>query len=144
MHRIALRVALRFRTAKLSDKAREKVLDLLAKGKGKPIEDDKIHALADDLKMSPHDLESEIYALASMQAMAEQGDVNPGGRAEEKGVKDGDFPEATMQKGIKVELEHTKDKALARKIVLDHLAESKFYYDALAKMESELKAKGKS
>ncbi len=141
MHRTALRVALRYRAAKLPDKAREKVLDLLAKAKGKPIDDAKVHDLADDLGMSPHDLESEIYAFASLQAMAEQAGVNPGGRAEEKGVKDGDFPEATMQKGIKVELEHTKDEELARKIVLDHLAEFPNYYEALDKMESELKAK---
>jgi len=65
--------------------------------------------------------------------------VNPGGRAEEAGVTEKDFPKATIDKGIKVELEHTKDRTLAKKIVLDHLAEFPDYYEALDKMEEGLK-----
>ena len=40
--------------------------------------------------------------------------------------------------GIKVELEHTDDIDLAKKIVLDHLVESPEYYDALEEMEKKL------
>lgn len=134
------RIALRYRLAKLSDKDRKEVIDLLASAKGKPLDDDKVHALADKLGMKPHELESEIYAFASLWAINEQAKVNPGGRAEAKGVTRDDFPKATIDKGIKVELEHTKDRELAERIVLDHLAESKLYYDALADMESELEA----
>lgn len=42
--------------------------------------------------------------------------------------------------GIKVEMEHTKDPKVARKIAMDHLSEFAHYYTALAKMERELKS----
>lgn len=42
-----------------------------------------------------------------------------------------------LDKGVKVELEHTKDKSVAREIALDHLAEDPKYYDKLAKVELE-------
>lgn len=134
------RIALRYRVAKLSDKDRKEVIDLLASAKGKPLDDEKVHALADKLGMSPHELESEIYAFASLWAINEQAKVNPGGRAEAKGVTRADFPAKTIEKGVKVELEHTKDRELAERIVLDHLAESPKYYDALAEMESGLES----
>lgn len=127
--------------AKLTEDARKKVIDLLASAKGKPIDDAKVHKLADDLGLQAHDLESEIYAFASMWAMNEAAKVNPGGRAEKKGVTAKDFPKAVIEKGIKVEMEHTQDRELAEKIVLDHLAESPEYYEALAKMESGLESK---
>jgi hypothetical protein len=140
----AVRVATRFLLGKsdLSEKDKERVIALLAEGKGKPIPDKKVHDLADELGMEAHDLESYIYSLASLWAINEQTTLNPGGRAEEKGVTRDDFPKATIDKGIKVELEHTKDRGLAEKIVLDHLAESPKYYDALAEMEKSLEESG--
>lgn len=42
---------------------------------------------------------------------------------------------AQLQKGIKVELEHTSDKKIASEIALDHLNEFPDYYDRLAKVE---------
>ena len=42
-----------------------------------------------------------------------------------------------LDKGIKVELEHTNDKSVAREIALDHLAEDPKYYDKLASVELE-------
>lgn len=42
-----------------------------------------------------------------------------------------------LDKGVGVELEHTKDKSVAREIALDHLAEDPKYYDKLAKLELE-------
>ena len=36
-----------------------------------------------------------------------------------------------LKKGIKVELEHTTDRAVAREIALDHLGENLYYYDQL-------------
>lgn len=41
-----------------------------------------------------------------------------------------------LDKGIKVELEHTTDKEVAREIALDHIAEHPDYYDRLAKAEA--------
>lgn len=39
------------------------------------------------------------------------------------------------KKGIKVEMEHTKDSKLASKIAKDHLVELPDYYDRLEKIE---------
>jgi hypothetical protein len=41
-----------------------------------------------------------------------------------------------LKKGVTVELEHTKDRAKAREIALDHLSEFPDYYDRLKKVES--------
>jgi hypothetical protein len=43
--------------------------------------------------------------------------------------------ENQLEKGQKVEMEHTKDKELAKKIAMDHLYEIPDYYDKLQKME---------
>lgn len=40
-----------------------------------------------------------------------------------------------LEKGMAVELEHTKKKHLAREIALDHLKELPDYYDRLEKVE---------
>jgi hypothetical protein len=42
-----------------------------------------------------------------------------------------------IEKGIKVELEHTDDEKKAREISMDHLTEFPDYYDRLEKMEKE-------
>lgn len=42
-----------------------------------------------------------------------------------------------LDKGIKVEMEHTSNKSAAREIALDHLAEDPVYYDKLAKVGLE-------
>lgn len=50
------------------------------------------------------------------------------------------FINEQLIKGIKVEMEHTDNPEVARKIALDHLEENPFYYQYLDKMEEELKA----
>jgi len=45
--------------------------------------------------------------------------------------------EAQIEKGIKVEMEHTKNADSARKIALDHLAEVPDYYDKLKQVEGK-------
>ena len=42
-----------------------------------------------------------------------------------------------LNKGIKVELEHTKDKTKAKEIAMDHLFEDPKYYDKLKKIEGK-------
>jgi Protein of unknown function (DUF5661) len=42
-----------------------------------------------------------------------------------------------LLKGIKVELEHTTHKVIARRIALGHLKEDPKYYTKLAKMENK-------
>jgi hypothetical protein len=61
-------------------------------------------------------------------------DKIPGGLADDKFPTDFDFD--ALDKGIKVELEHTKDRRMAMEIAMDHLSEDKSYYDKLEKMES--------
>jgi len=48
-----------------------------------------------------------------------------------------------LKRGIHVEMEHTDDKQVARKIALDHLLEDPFYYTHLKAFESEIKLKRK-
>jgi len=52
------------------------------------------------------------------------------------------FDKRLIEQGIKVEMEHTNNRSVARRIALAHLNESKIYYYQLAKMEKSLKAKG--
>ena len=42
-----------------------------------------------------------------------------------------------IQKGIKIEMEHTSDKEKAREIATDHISEFPDYYDRLGKMEKK-------
>jgi hypothetical protein len=42
-----------------------------------------------------------------------------------------------LSKGIKIELEHVDDLAVAREIALDHLNEFPDYYDRLEKVEKK-------
>lgn len=62
-------------------------------------------------------------------------DQLPGGLADKK--KPADFDQEELQKGIEVELEHTKDKDLATEIAMDHLMEDPKYYSNLEKRHKE-------
>jgi hypothetical protein len=42
-----------------------------------------------------------------------------------------------LDKGIKVEMEHTEDVKVAKEITMDHLSEDPMYYDKLKKMETK-------
>jgi hypothetical protein len=60
-------------------------------------------------------------------------DKIPGGLADKKSPKD--FDRERLAQGIKVEMEHTSDKAIAREIAMDHLTEDPNYYRKLKKIE---------
>jgi hypothetical protein len=64
-------------------------------------------------------------------------EIIPGGRAKGKSPKDFDPKQIAM--GVKVELEHTGDRDMAREIAMDHLAEIPDYYTRLLRMESRAK-----
>lgn len=66
-----------------------------------------------------------------------EGGELPGGLAEQKGITAGDVDPVELRKGIEIEMEHTRDKHIAREIALDHLAEIPDYYSRLVKMEEE-------
>ena len=71
------------------------------------------------------------YPMAVPDAVAE--DKIPGGLADKASPED--FDPKALARGIKVELEHTSSRAIAREIAMDHLTEDPRYYDKLAKME---------
>jgi len=58
-----------------------------------------------------------------------------GGLGDELDEEDVDAEELEM--GIKVEMEHTKDKNIAREIALDHLSSCPKYYSLLLEMEKK-------
>ncbi len=57
------------------------------------------------------------------------------GRAKEKGITEKDVDPKELERGIKVEYEHTTNEAIAKRIALDHLAECDNYYTKLKEME---------
>lgn len=63
-------------------------------------------------------------------------DKVPGGRA--SGMSKSKFSKKQVQMGVKVEKEHTPDKALAAEIARDHLTEAPDYYTRLDKMEKKI------
>jgi len=94
--------------------------------------DAQVHTFAEKNNYDVHNLEKEIYKLASKFVL-----LMTSGIATEKSITEKEVDQAQLKKGIKVELEHTKDIDLARKITLDHLAEIPNYYDLLEKMEKD-------
>lgn len=66
---------------------------------------------------------------------------NMTGLADKKGITEMDVDPKELEMGIKVEMEHTEDPVIAKKIALDHLAEIPDYYTRLLKMEKEAEAK---
>jgi len=67
---------------------------------------------------------------------SKKADKIPGGLADEKSPKD--FDKDQIAKGVKVEMEHTDDKELAKEITMDHLTENDKYYDHLEEMEKDM------
>jgi len=95
--------------------------------------DKQVHDWSEKNGYDVHEVERLAYVLATKFA-----NILGGGRAKEKGMTIKDFDPEAIKKGIKIELEHTKDKDVAKIIAMDHLAEHPKYYDALEKMEKEL------
>lgn len=52
-------------------------------------------------------------------------------------VPDGKFNLVSLLKGIKVEMEHTSDKSIAKEIAKDHLSEDPLYYDKIKTLNLE-------
>ena len=52
-------------------------------------------------------------------------------------AKEEDVDSKELQMGIETEMEHTNDKAEAKKIALQHLAEDPHYYSKLKKIEKK-------
>ena len=97
--------------------------------------DEDFHAYAEKLSMKPDELENVEHSI--MKSFFGQGRYNE--------VKDKkpiiDPKELAM--GVKVEMEHTNDPEIAKRISLDHLSEISDYYTRLAALEAEGKKAGK-
>jgi hypothetical protein len=48
---------------------------------------------------------------------------------------DSDFDPKKLEQGIKIEMEHTNDRQVAKEIAKDHLSEDPNYYEKLKKIE---------
>ena len=59
----------------------------------------------------------------------------PGGLSE--GMDSSEFDSAQLAKGIRVEMEHTNSRTIAKEIAMDHLVENSKYYDKLEKIEDK-------
>lgn len=64
---------------------------------------------------------------------SEHKDKIPGGLSDKK--KPSDFDKAKLTEGVKVEMEHTSDRAIATEIAMDHLTEDPNYYQKLKTIE---------
>jgi hypothetical protein len=62
---------------------------------------------------------------------------------ERQAMKPEDVNQSELKKGIEIEHEHTKDKAVAKQIATDHLTENKQYYTDLDKMEKSARKRDK-
>ena len=67
--------------------------------------------------------------------MIEWEDKIPGGKADKS--KPSDFDPEQLRMGIEVEMEHTKNRKLAKEIAMDHLREDPKYYSKLKKVHKE-------
>lgn len=88
---------------------------------------------------------NELKQRVGLDKLAEVSDEVFGGLGDKQ--PDSKFDKDQLNKGVKVELEHTNNPDLAKEIVKDHLQESKDfkdgngakYYDKLEDMEDEIK-----
>ncbi len=91
--------------------------------------DELIHNLGEKLGMDPDDFEAKVYAIL--------GSFLGYGRAKEKKLDESKVDKEQLKMGIKVEMEHTNNPTISKRIALDHLAEIPDYYTRLKKMEEE-------
>jgi hypothetical protein len=81
------------------------------------------------------------YAAPKYSSLSSpQKDILPGGKADY--MSDDNFDPMQLAKGVKHELEHTKNEQMAKEIAKDHLVEDPFYYDHLDEMEKQVARKG--
>ncbi len=112
-------------------KALHMEIETFLKKNRKP-KDKEIHALADKLGIDHDTFEEHVYMMLSDKLRE---DKIKGGEADKK--SESDFDAAEIKLGIKIEMEHTDDPALAKEIAMDHLTELPDYYSRLKKMEKE-------
>lgn len=121
-----------FLKEKKENEIRTKLIELFNNSVGK-ISDSEIHSLAKKLDIEPNKLEEEIYTLLQNLVKGKNNSIV----LKHTDVSDSEYDEDELEMGIKVELEHTDDKDIAKEIAKDHLSEFPDYYTRLKKMEKE-------
>jgi hypothetical protein len=76
-----------------------------------------------------------VTASTVLRRFLAESEKIPGGLGKDK--KPNDFNKDDLEAGVKVEMEHTEDRDIAKEIAMDHLTEDKDYYRKLRKMENE-------
>jgi hypothetical protein len=84
-------------------------------------------------------IRSELLKLKGIPDPILGGEKIPGGLS--SGKPDSDFEKPELAKGVKVEMEHSTDPAIAKEIAKDHLTEDKDYFDKLEIVESDILTK---
>ena len=115
------------------DPLTQKVAEFLNENPNK--KDADFHAWAEKEKLNVHSAEAAAYRLATFAC-----EFLFNGRAAEKGVTEKDVDISELSAGMEVEMEHTSNIMMAKRISLDHLAEAPTdaplkYYTALKLME---------
>lgn len=112
------------------------LMNFIASQGGEGVDDSEVHNFSENMGVNPHEAEEEIYKTLGALLKGRRNDIIAGGEA--AGQPNSEFPAAQIEKGTKVEKEHTPSTAVAAEISKDHLTESDTYYDHLAKMEDKM------
>ena len=96
--------------------------------------DEDPEAKAKRLKKLRRELEEAKESVPRRERSSYKAEKLKGGMAD--GKDDCRYDQRQLEAGIKVEMEHTKDKKLAKEIAKDHLEEIPDYYTRLAHMEA--------
>jgi hypothetical protein len=121
---------------------------IVAKGK-KPyhyniMKDGKIWAVVPTKEQA--DMVVKRYSALGLRSVRRKKPIMLGAHAKRDRLKGGladkvpysKFDKKELARGTKVEMEHTKDKKIAKEIASDHIYEHPSYYSELAKMEKKL------
>ena len=107
---------------------------------------DRLDGMSKEHLKQVRDAKIKFLSLLAANRLRNLGeDIVKGGLADGKSVSDLATKhgvsekeiEAQLDKGMKVEMEHTDDEEMAREIATDHVFEDPKYYDKLAKIEKE-------
>jgi hypothetical protein len=96
-------------------------------------DDDDLHVWAEEQGYDVHEVETEIYKLATKFVS-----FLLGGKSNDEGINEEDVDPEQLEMGIEVEYEHTPDEDVAKKIALDHLSEYDTYYTLLKELENKM------
>ena len=90
------------------------------------------HEWAESKGYNKHKAEESVYKLMTLFT-----EFATKGRANEDSFTEDDADPKELKMGMGIEMEHTTNKEIAKRISLDHLSEIKDYYTRLKKMEEE-------